>query len=56
MQMILNRLKEPSTYAGIAGLLAGMHLMGWTADQWTAVLGVVSAIAGAVAAVLPERK
>jgi len=53
--MVTDRLKEPSTYAGLAALLglAGFHL---TPDAYQGLVGVVSALAGFAAIVLPEHK
>lgn len=55
MQYIIDRLKEPSTYAGIAAFLAGFGLLGFTEADWNVIFGAVSAIAGAAAVVLREK-
>jgi hypothetical protein len=55
MKRILDRLKEPSTYAGIASCLAGCGLLGLTRDEWDQILGVIVAVAGAAAIFLKER-
>lgn len=50
MKYLLSRLSEPSTYAGIAGLLfAGSSDF----DVW---VNLATALAAAVAVVLPDRK
>lgn len=54
MRKIVARLREPSTYAGIAGVLASVGLMGFSEDQWAQVLAVIPAIAGAVAVFLKD--
>lgn len=46
---ILKLLKEPSTYAGMAGVLAGLGVAGMSEDQWMQVFGAVASVAGAVA-------
>lgn len=42
MSWIISRLKEPSTYAGLAtiGALCGLH---WTPEQYQAVFAVIIA-------------
>jgi hypothetical protein len=49
---LLNRLKEPSTYAGFAGLALAFGL---TDVQWGAVSALVAALAGAAAVFLAEK-
>jgi len=46
MSWILSRLKEPSTYAGLAtiGALLGLH---WSPDQYQAVFAAIIAIVNA---------
>jgi hypothetical protein len=58
MKMIkcfFERLKEPSTYAGIASCLAGLGLLGLTKDEWDQILGALVALVGVVAIFLKER-
>ncbi|MEY4415549.1 MAG: hypothetical protein RIQ53_2842 [Pseudomonadota bacterium] len=51
MRYIINRMREPSTWAGVASLI-GLGLQAWqTRDP--AAIG--AAVAGAVAIVVPER-
>ena len=45
----LKLLKEPSTYAGFAGLLGGAGVLSMSEDQWLQIFGAVAAVAGAVA-------
>ena len=52
---VLNRLKEPSTFAGLAAILGGASIFGLSTETWTEVLGAFTAIAGAVAAVTADR-
>ncbi len=49
MEFILQRLREPSTYAGIAAFLAGFGLLGLTEQDWNQIFGAVAAVAAAVA-------
>jgi len=49
LKRILKLAKEPSTYAGLAGTLAGMNLLGLTAEGWDTIFGAVAAIAGVIA-------
>jgi len=55
LQFILDRAKEPSTYAGVATLLtaAGIH---YSSDIFNAAVAVAVAVAGLVAVLLPEKK
>jgi len=55
LQYLLARAKEPSSYAGLAMLLtaAGIH---FSAAEFSAVVNVLVAIAGAVAVFVPESK
>jgi len=55
MNAILNRLKEPSTWAGIAGVMAGVGLFGLTEDQWMQVGGAIAAVAGVIAMLVSEK-
>jgi hypothetical protein len=54
MHAILQRLKEPSTYAGIAAFLAGFGLLGLTEQDWNQILGALAALAGVAAVFLRE--
>lgn len=54
MNKIIARFREPSTYAGIAALLASLGVAGLSEDQWTQVLAVVPAIVAAVAVFLKD--
>jgi len=55
MKMILARLSEPSTYAGVAAMLASLGVMGFNEGQWTMLFGAAAAVAAAVAMVLREK-
>jgi hypothetical protein len=55
MSFILARLREPSTYAGIAAFIAGFGLLGLTEQDWNQIFGAVAAIAGAVAIFVNEK-
>ena len=47
----LNRAKEPSTWAGLAGLAV---VFGVTAEQWSMVGNAVAAVAAAIAMFVSE--
>ena len=53
LQGLLARLKEPSSYAGLSVLLGlfGVHL---APEKFTAIIGIATAVAGALAIFLPE--
>jgi hypothetical protein len=55
MSRLLARLKEPSTYAGIASCLAGCGLLGLQREDWDQILGALVALLGAIAIFLKER-
>jgi hypothetical protein len=55
MDFILQRLREPSTYAGIAAFLAGFGLLGLTEQDWNQVFGAIAAVAAAVAVFVREK-
>lgn len=50
--MIWERLQEPSTYAGLAGVALAL---GVSAPMWTAVTTAIAAIAGVIAVVVSEK-
>lgn len=50
---LVARLKEPSTYAGLAVLL-GMFGVKLAPEALTSIITVVSAIAGALAVLVPD--
>jgi hypothetical protein len=56
MSWIILRLKEPSTYAGIAAVIAGMAFIPNAAAWSHEVTLIGAAIAGLIAIVLPEGK
>lgn len=55
MNFFLKRLKEPSTFAGIAALFASFGLLGLNESQWNEIFGSVAVFAGVVAMLLEER-
>ena len=55
MDIILQRLKEPSTYAGIAAFLAGFGLLGLTEQDWNQILGALASLAAVAAIFLREK-
>lgn len=50
---IVNRLKEPSTYAGLAVLL-GIVGVKLAPEALQSIIGVLTAVAGAVAVLVPD--
>lgn len=56
IKSFFERLKEPSTYAGIATCLAGCGLLGLTREEWDQILGALVAVMGAAAIFLRERR
>jgi len=48
-ERILKLLQEPSTYAGLAGVMAGLGILNLSEDQWLQIGGAISALAGVVA-------
>jgi len=55
MTFVLSRLREPSTYAGIAAFLASFGLLGFTEADWNEVFAGIAAIAGVIAIFLGEK-
>ena len=49
---LVNRLKEPSTYAGVASLALALGLTG---VQWEAISAAVAGLAGLAAVFLMEK-
>ncbi len=49
---LLNRLREPSTYAGLAGLALAL---GISSDAWGTISTAVAAFAGTLAMLLHEK-
>lgn len=54
MRYLLDRLREPSTYAGLAALLASLGLFGFSEAEWNDLFGVFSSLAAAVAIFLGD--
>ncbi len=55
MKYILKRLKEPSTFAGLAAFLASLGLLGLNEQEWSQIFGAVAALSAAAAVLLKER-
>jgi hypothetical protein len=53
IDFVLKRLREPSTYAGFAGLAAAV---GVAEPLYQAIAAVVMAVAGLAAVVMSEKK
>ena len=52
VNFVLNRLKEPSTYAGLSGLALALGVSG---ELYSAASAALAAVAGLVAVVLGEQ-
>ena len=52
LKWILDRAKEPSTYAGLSGLALALGL---SDAEWSAIATAAAAACGAVAVVIAER-
>jgi hypothetical protein len=52
LNFVLNRLKEPSTYAGLSGLALALGVSG---ELYSAASAALAGIAGLIAVVLGER-
>jgi hypothetical protein len=50
---IINRMKEPSTYAGLASIL-GLVGVNLAPESLTAIISVLTAVAAAVAVFVPD--
>ena len=55
MNYVIQRLKEPSTYAGIAAFLASIGALGFSEYEWNQIFAAVAAVAAALAVVIKER-
>ena len=51
--ILLERLKEPSTYAGLSGL---MIAIGLSTEQWSVISTAIAGVAGIVAMILKDKK
>ncbi len=54
MTFLIDRLREPSTYAGIAAFLAGIGLFGLSENEWNQIFGAVASVAGVIAMLLRD--
>ncbi len=54
MQFILDRLREPSTFAGVAAFLAGIGIFGLSENEWNQVFGAITSLAGVVAMLMRD--
>lgn len=54
MTSFLDRLKEPSTYAGMAAFFAGVGLLGLTEPEWNQIFGSIASLAGVAAIFLSD--
>ena len=53
MYSVIDRLKEPSTHAGICGIIYGIGML---FPQYTAITSVIALLFGGSAVVIPEQK
>jgi len=53
LNFILDRLKEPSTYAGLSGIAL---TFGISTELYTAAAAAIAGLAGLIAVVLADRK
>lgn len=51
-KFILNRLKEPSTYAGLSGIALALGVSG---DLYTAASAALAGVAGLIAVLLSDQ-
>jgi len=51
---LIDRLREPSTYAGVAAFLAGIGLFGLSENEWNQIFGAVASVAGVVAMLMRD--
>lgn len=56
MRFVFQRLQEPSTFAGLAAVLASIGLMGMSETEWNQVFGAVAALAGVMAMFVGEKQ
>ena len=56
MSTILARLKEPSTWAGLAAVVAGLQFLPHAAEIGSIVTGAGMIVMAALAIFLPEQK
>lgn len=56
MSVIVARLKEPSTWAGIAAFVAGASFIPHAAEVSQMIVGAGMVVAAALAIFLPENK
>ena len=56
LELLKARLREPSTYAGLAGLVAGAAFIPNAAAWADLILAVGGVVAAALAIILPEGK
>lgn len=54
LDIIIARLKEPSTWAGLGAIF--LAFTGWSQELWSALSTAGMSIAGVVAVILAEKK
>lgn len=54
LRKLLLRLKEPSTWAGLAAILGGQAIGGLSETQWVEILSLVMSLAGVIAMFVPD--
>jgi lysozyme family protein len=54
MHFLIDRLREPSTYAGVAAFLAGIGVFGLSEHEWNQIFGAVASVAGVAAMLMSD--
>jgi len=52
---VLQMTKEPSSWAGLAGVLGGIGFFGFTTDMWGQVFSALVSVAGVLAMIIGEK-
>lgn len=56
MEFLVSRLREPSTYAGIAAILAGVTFIPYAPELAKTISAVGTLVTGLLAIWMPEKK
>lgn len=49
MRRFFKLLQQPSTWAGVAGVMAGIGVFNLSEDQWMQIGGAIGSVAGVIA-------
>lgn len=55
MYSIFDRLKEPSSWAGLAAFLGVLMIGGWTAADWNGIFSVIAGAFGVMAMFMADK-